>query len=106
MALVQGIHLLAHGDKAHARDIAVDIQAHQRLLVGPGSVDGAGAYAWHAHLLPPNLHQEPQVLFVIDDFRIIEVRRRRDGVSRGYFRIPGTIGDYVFITVIEFRNLW
>jgi|KBSSwiStaDraftv2_1062776.scaffolds.fasta_scaffold1114119_1 hypothetical protein len=108
MALVQGIHLLAHGDRNHARYIAVDIQTYQRLLIGPGAMDGPGAYAWHAHLLPPKLHGDPQVLFTIDDAKIIEVCRRRDGISRGYFRIPGTriIGDYVSITVIAFQNVW
>lgn len=105
MALVQGVHILAHGDKAYAPVIAVDIQRHQRLLIGPWAVDGAGAYAWHPHLLPPGLQKEPQVLFAVDDSRIIEVRRRRDGISRGYFRIPGSIGDYVSITAIAFRNL-
>ena len=105
MAFVQGVHILAHGDKAHARIIAMDIQTHQRLLVGPWAVDGAGVYAWHPHLLPPGLQKEPQVLFEVDDSRIVEVRRRSDGVSRGYFRIPGPIGDYVSITVIAFRNL-
>jgi hypothetical protein len=38
MALVQGIHILAHGDKAEAGRIAIDIQQHQRLLVGVNSV--------------------------------------------------------------------
>ena len=47
MALVQGIHCLAHGDKTEARRIVIDIQQHQRLLVGTFSVYGAGAYAWY-----------------------------------------------------------
>jgi hypothetical protein len=104
MALVQGTHILAHGDKADARRIVADIQMHQRLLVGTGTVDGAGAYAWYSHLLPPALQKDPQVIFTVDDSRIVEVCRR-DGTSRGYFRIPGSIGDYVSITVITFRNL-
>ena len=47
MALVQGIHILAHGDKAEAGRIAIDIQQHQRLLVGVNSVYGVGVYAWY-----------------------------------------------------------
>lgn len=105
MALIEGIHILAHGNKIDARRIAVDIQQYQRLLIGTWSVDGAGAYAYSSHLLPPILQNEPQVRFTVDDTRILEVRKR-DGTSRGYFRIPGPIGAYVSITVIAFRNLY
>lgn len=51
MALVQGVHMLAHGDKTQARRIAIDIQQNQRLLVGTSSVYGAGAYAWYPHAI-------------------------------------------------------
>lgn len=104
MALVQGIHCLAHGNKTEARRIAEDIQQHQRLLVGTYSVYGAGAYAWYAERLPDTLRDWPQVLFDIDDKAIVDICQR-DGTSLGFFRIPGTIGDYVSIHVLAFTNL-
>ena len=94
MARIQGIHLLAHGDRSKAQRIALDIQKHQRLLVGTNTMYGAGAYAWYADRLPQNLQDWPQVLFDIDDNEILEVRRR-NGESLGFFRIPGPIGSYV-----------
>lgn len=105
MALVQGIHLLAHGDQAEARRIALDIRRYQRLLVGTSSMYGAGAYAWYRDCLPRNLQDWPQVLFEIDENVIIEIRTRA-GISRGFFRIPGTIGSYVSIHVLGFANVW
>lgn len=84
MARIQGIHLLAHGDRAKAQRIALDIQKHQRLLVGTNTVYGAGAYAWHVDRLPQNLQDWPQVLSDIDDNAICEIRRR-DGTSLGFF---------------------
>jgi hypothetical protein len=105
MARIQGIHLLAHGDRGEAQRIALDIQQHQRLLVGTNTMYGAGAYAWYADQLPQNLQDWPQVLFEIDDDAICEIRRR-DGTSLGFFRIPGTIGSYVCIHVLTFTNVW
>ncbi|SRR6266487_3056188 len=104
MALVQGIHCLAHGDKTEARRIVIDIQQHQRLLVGTFSVYGAGAYAWYAERLPEKLRDEPQVLFEIDENAVVDICKR-DGTSMGFFRIPGAIGDYVRIQVLAFNNL-
>ena len=105
MALVLGIHVLAHGSKVEARLIADDIQQHQRLLIGPGTWSGAGAYAWYADRLPDYLHTEPQVLFEIDDTDIIPITTPK-GIALGYFRIPGAIGDYVSIRLIAFINVW
>lgn len=106
MATIRGIHCLAHGDKAEARQIALDIQQHQRLLVGTNSVYGAGAYAWYIQTIPLSLRlQWPQVLFEIDEQRVVPVCKR-DGTPLGFFRIPGPIGNYVQITVLEFANLW
>lgn len=104
MALIHGIHCLAHGDKAEARRIAIDIQQHQRLLVGTNSVYGAGAYAWYPAALPPYLCTWPQVIFEIDDHTIVPVCKR-DGTPLGFFRIPGFIGSYVSIAVQAFVNL-
>src|SRR5262245_13268965 len=104
MALVQGIHVLAHGDKGEARRIAEDIQQNQRLLVGSNSTSGAGAYAFFADCLPASLHDWPQVLFTVEETMIVEVCKR-DGASLGFFRIPGTIGEYVPIQVLTFNNL-
>ena len=104
MALVQGIHCLAHGSKTEARHIAVDIQQRQRLLVGTFSMYGAGAYAWYAERLPDRLRDEPRVLFEIDDNAIVDICKY-DGTSLGFFRIPGAIGDYVSIHVLAFNNL-
>ena len=42
MALAQGVHILAHRQKSEARRIAVDIQQHQRLLVGTNTMYGEG----------------------------------------------------------------
>jgi hypothetical protein len=105
MALVQGIHVLAHGNKVEARRIARDIQQNQRLLVGDKTVYGAGAYAWYPNHMPNYLQNWPQVLFEIDDNAIIGVYRR-NGISRGFFRIPGAIGNYVSIHVLAFANVW
>ena len=105
MAIIQGTHVLAPGNIAKARRIALDIQQHQRLLVGSNTVYGAGAYAWYPHRMPRNLHNWPQVLFEIDDTTIIDIRRR-DGTSHGFFRIPGPIGSYVSIHVPAFTNVW
>src|SRR5262245_5255350 len=105
MALVQGIHVLAHGSKVEARVIAVDIQEHHRLLIGPGAWSGAGAYAWYADRLPDYLHPEPQVLFEVEDFNIIPITTP-NGMALGYFRIPGVIGDYVSIRPLAFVNVW
>ena len=104
MALVRGIHLLAHGDKVEARRIAEDIQRYQRLLVGTHTVYGAGAYAWYADRLPETLHDWPAVLFEIEDTEVVSVVTRA-GVPSGFFRIPDRIGDYVRIPVLTFTNL-
>ena len=104
MTLVRGIHLLAHGSKIEARRVARDIQQNQRLLVGPNTVYGAGTYAWHADHIPENLMDWPQVLFEVDDRAIIDIYT--GGEHRGFFVIPGAIGTYVSIHVVEFRNLW
>ena len=105
MTTVQGIHLLAHGNTAEARRIAVDIQQYHRLLVGVNTVYGAGAYAWYPDHIPGNLQHWPQVLVEIDDTAIIDICRR-DGTSRGFFRIPGLIGSYVSIHVLAFTHVW
>lgn len=105
MALVQGIHVLAHGSKVEARLIAVDIQKHRRLLIGPGAWSGAGAYAWYADHLPDSLRSEPQLLFEIEDTHIIPITTPK-GLALGYFRIPGVIGEYVSIHPIAFINVW
>ena len=105
MALIRGIHCLAHGDKAEARRIAVDIQQNQRLLVGTASVYGAGVYAWYPQTMPPYLSMWPQVIFEIDDHTIAPVCKR-DGTPLGFFRIPGAIGSYVSVIVRGFVNLW
>lgn len=102
---MQGIHILAHGNKVEARRIAQDIQQYQRLLVGQNTVYGAGAYAWHLDRVPGNLEDWPQVLFEIDDKAIIEICKR-DRTSLGFFRIPGAIGSYVEIHVLTFTNVW
>jgi hypothetical protein len=104
MALVQGIHILAHGNKAEARRIAVDIQQNQRLLIGTNPVYGAGAYAWYPHTMPSYLAMWPQVIFVIDDKSIVPVCKK-DGTPLGFFRIPGSIGSYVSVVVQTFVNL-
>lgn len=105
MALVRGVHLLAHGNKAEARRIADDIGQHHRLKVGPNSFYGTGVYAWYEGHLPENLQNAPHVLFEVDDKDIVPVRRR-DGAPLGFFRIPGPLGDYVSIRVVRFANLW
>src|SRR5262245_45651072 len=105
MALVQGIPVLAHGDKSEARRIADDIQQHQRLLIGPGAWSGAGAYAWYADRFPDSLRSEPQVLFEVEDTNIIPIMTPK-GIALGYFRIPGVIGDYVSIRPIAVINVW
>jgi hypothetical protein len=104
MALIQGIHILAHGEQIEARKIAQDIEQYQRLLVGHTTAFGAGAYAWHLDCVPGDLQDWPQVLFEIDDTEIIEIHRR-DGEPLGFFRIPGEIGSYVSIRVLAFINL-
>jgi len=104
MAYIQGIHVMAHGDRTEARRIAEDIQRNQRLLVGTGAMYGAGAYAYYPERLLATLRDWPQVLFEIDENAIIEICKR-DGTSMGFFRIPGTIGDYVGIHVLAFANL-
>src|SRR5262245_49690999 len=104
MALIRGIHCLAHGNKEEARRIAEDIQQNQRLLVGTNSIYGAGAYAFYAEHLPEPLQDWPQVLFTVEDTMIVDVCKR-DGTSLGFFRIPGAIGDYVYIHVLTFNNL-
>lgn len=105
MALVRGIHLLANGNRTEARRVALDIQQHQRLYVGSATTYGAGAYAWHEDCLPKNLQNWPQVLFEIDDDKIVNVCRR-NGTPLGFFRIPSDIGSYVSIDVVEFINVW
>ena len=105
MALMYGIHILAKGGKAEALRIAHDIQQYQRLLVGSNTWYGAGAYAWHPSRLPDNLRNWPHVLFEIDDAVIVDICRH-DGTPRGFFRIPGKIGSYVPIVVVEFVNVW
>ena len=105
MALVDGIHILAHGDKAEAQRIARDIEVYQRLRIGTWSFYGAGAYAYYVDTLPPRLREEPQVLFRVDETRIVAVRTRHS-TSMGFFRIPGPVGSYVPVMVIAFRHLW
>ncbi len=63
-----------------------------------------GVNAWHHYRLPANLRDWPQVLFEVDDKRVVEIYRR-DGVSRGFFIIPGMIGDYVSSHVVKFLNV-
>lgn len=104
MAIVQGIHLLAHGNGTEARRIALDIEQYQRFLVGTSSMYGAGAYAWYTDHIPRDLQNWPQVLFEIDDKAIIDIRKR-DGTPRGFFRIPGAIGSYVSIHVLAVINI-
>ncbi len=104
MAIVRGIHILAHGNKAEAGRIAVDIGRYNRLRVGTTSFYGIGVYAWYEEHLPTNLQDWPQVFFEVDA-SMIEPVLSRHGVSRGFFRIPGSIGDDVSIHVIRFVNL-
>jgi len=105
MALIQGIHVMAHGDTTEARRIAEDIQQHQRLLVGHNTWHGAGAYAYYAELLPDDLSDWPQVLFEVDDAAIIRCTTPR-GRALDFFRIPGPIGTYVSIHVLTFLHVW
>ena len=106
MALIRGIHCLAHGDKVEARRIAEDIHQHQRLLVGENSWGSAGVYAWYAEELPHYLQEWPQVLFEIDDQRVVPIGVALPGGRlRRYFRIPGRIGEYVSIIVLGFARL-
>lgn len=51
---------------------------------------------WHMGTKP--------ILFEIDDEVIVDICKR-DGTSLGFFRIPGTIGDYVSIRVLGLTNL-
>lgn len=104
MASVRGVHIIAKGERGVARRIAVDIHQHNRLFIGTGSLFGAGVYAWYEEHLPENLRDAPQVLFEIDDSRINPVVSR-SGVPSGFFRIPGGMGEYVSIRVIDFANL-
>jgi len=79
---------------------------YQRLLVGENSWGSAGAYAWYAEELPPYLREWPQVLFGIDDQRVVPISVSFPGGRvRRYFRIPGRIGEYVSITVLGFAHL-
>jgi hypothetical protein len=105
MALIHGVHILAHGERTEARRIAVDIQTYQRLLVGRNSMYGAGAYAWYQYRVPLHLHPLPQVLFLVDDTKIEPVCKR-DGTPLGFFRIPGPMDSYVDIMVVSFTNVW
>jgi len=105
MALIRGIHCLAHGNKSEARRIADDIQQHQRLLVGHNTWHGAGAYAYYADRLPDNLSDWPQVLFEVDNTQIRRCTTPR-GSGLDFFRIPGSIGDYVPIHVLAFLHVW
>ncbi len=105
MTLVRGIHILAHGNKTEARNIAVDIQQYQRLLVGQNAWHGAGAYAYYVDQLPDNLRDWPQVLFEVDGTKIIRCTTPR-GTALDFFRIPGPIGEYVSIHVIAFLHVW
>lgn len=106
MALIEGIHILGHGDRGEAQRIALDVQQYQRLLIGTTTLFGAGAYAWYPAALPANLQYAPQVLFHIDEKQIIPICNRKTGIPRGFFRIPGAIGDYVSIQVLQFRHVW
>jgi hypothetical protein len=105
MAIVVGIHVLAHGSKLEARRIAQDIQQHQRLLIGPHAWSGAGAYAWYVDHFPDYLRTEPYVLFEVDDSNTVPIITPK-GTALGYFRFPGIIGDYVSIRPIAFINVW
>ena len=63
-------------------------------------------YAWYAEELPPYLQEWPQVLFEIDDQRVVPIGVALPGGRlRRYFRIPGRIGEYVSITVLGFARL-
>lgn len=105
MAIIRGVHILAHGQRDLARQIALDIQQNQRLLVGSATVWGAGAYAWHVDRMPPYLLDWPQVIIEIDDSLIKNVCDSKTGLSYGFFLIPGSIGNYVNVRVIEFVNI-
>jgi hypothetical protein len=106
MAMVQGAHLLAHGNRMEARRIAADIRQHHRLLVGTTTLYGAGVYAWHPHRMPPYVAVGPHVIFEIDEKAVVEIRYRTTGVSRGFFLIPGAIGEYISVHVLAFVNVW
>ena len=104
MALIRGIHLLAHGNRTEAGRIAEDIRRYERLLVGTTAFYGAGSYAWYVDSLPDDLRSWPAVLFEIDEALIVPVCTRA-GVPLGFFRIPGPIGSYVPLHVLTFLNL-
>ncbi len=99
MALVRGIHIIAKGDRARAREIARDIAKNQRLLIGSNTMYGAGVYAWQEEFLPVHLVDQPQVIFEIDDSQILP-----SGARQGCFRIPGRINDYIDVRVLRFSN--
>ena len=105
MAIIRGVHILAHGQKGLARQIALDVQQNQRLKVGTATVYGAGAYVWHPDRMPKNLRDWPQVVIEIDDGLIKDVCDSKTGESHGFFIIPGPIGSYVNVRVIEFVNI-
>lgn len=100
MALISGVHVIAKGDRRMAREIARDIAEYQRLLIGSNTMYGAGVYAWQEEFLPAYLVDQPQVIFEIDDSRILPV-----GTRQGCFRIPGRVNDYVNVRVLRFANL-
>ncbi len=53
MALVRGVHIIGDGKpETVVRQIAEDIRQNERLLIGPRSAYGGGAYAWHEEHLP------------------------------------------------------
>lgn len=105
MALVRGIHIIGDGEpNSVVRRIVEDIRQNERLRIGHRLVFGAGAYAWYEEFLPDKLRDMPQVLFEIDDSDIEELFSP-DGIKRRFFLIPGAIGFYVNIKVIELRNV-
>jgi hypothetical protein len=104
MALIRGIHIIADGEPERARLIAEDIRQNERLRIGPGAVFGVGAYAWYEERLPNKARTLPQVLFEVDDSDIEDLFSP-DGTKRGFFLIPGAMGFYVTIRVIELLNV-
>ena len=105
--LFMGAHRINHG--TFDAQICRQIQQHNTLVVGPGTMYGAGVYAYYSDRIPVRFREDPLVVFQAVPVRArIELAtmtlRRGTAPDIHFFVLRGTIGAAIPVAVLGFVN--
>jgi hypothetical protein len=107
--LIIGAHVINKG--IYSAEVVTRIEQSSGLIVGTGTVYGAGVYAYYADAVPARFADSPMVVFQLPasgrrrwDVREVYIRGLPGVHGSRFFLVPAPIGSTVPVAVLGFLN--